>query len=424
MTKPAIEIDGLGKRYQIGTQKPLVHLSADIPRLVSRWISSRRQATARHDVPQLGQRDLWAIRDISVQIEHGEVFGVIGSNGAGKSTLFKILARITEPTEGRAVVRGRVAALLQVGTGFHPDLTGRENIYLNGSILGLRRAEIDRQFDEIVDFADLERFIDTPLKFYSSGMKARLGFAVVSCLDSDILMLDEILSVGDAHFRERSLKRANEMVGDGRTVLFVSHNLAMVQKICNRVMLLEDGQIKAIGSAEEVVSGYLSKQVKDAPEYCWSDAEANQISGLVRPIRLTISDGAGSKRNRFRIEEPIDFTFEYEIRESCSNLRIGISLTTASGELFCVAWDDAGSDRDRMYKRKPGRYVSRCTFPGKLLSNTGFNVGIYTGVAGAERTFRDPEVLQFYIEAATTIGDLGRSLIRPDLSWHTDYLGQ
>ena len=206
----------------------------------------------------LSAREIWALKDVSLEINEGEIVGVVGRNGAGKSTLLKVLARITEPTEGRAVIRGRVGSLLEVGTGFHPELTGRENVFLNGAILGMRRTEIREKFDDIVGFAELERFIDTPVKRYSSGMYVRLAFAVAAFLEPEILFIDEVLSVGDQAFQQRCLGRMGEIAHSGRTILFVSHNLAAVAALCTRAILIDGGQLLADGDVDDVITHYLS----------------------------------------------------------------------------------------------------------------------------------------------------------------------
>jgi lipopolysaccharide transport system ATP-binding protein len=249
--KPIIEVEHLSKLFRLGS------IGATTLRdSVQRWFASRRPA--REGEPaQEDPGEFWALRDVSFQIDRGEVVGVVGRNGAGKSTLLKVLSRITEPTSGRAVLRGRVASLLEVGTGFHPDLTGRENIFLNGAILGMRRAEIARKFDAIVDFAEIGRFIDTPVKRYSSGMYVRLAFAVAAHLDPEILIIDEVLAVGDAAFQQKCLGKMGEVARTGRTVLFVSHNMASVQALCTRAVLMERGTVAFVGATEAALVRYL-----------------------------------------------------------------------------------------------------------------------------------------------------------------------
>jgi lipopolysaccharide transport system ATP-binding protein len=249
----AIRIEGLGKRYRIGRRRRAGDLREALAGAVAR---SRRALTRRGPGPA-GDDTFWALRDITLDVEAGEVLGIIGPNGAGKSTLLKILSRITEPTTGRVEGHGRVGSLLEVGTGFHPDLTGRENVYLNGSILGMRKAEVDRKFDEIIDFSGIERFLDTPVKRYSSGMFVRLAFAVAAHLEPEILIVDEVLSVGDSEFQRRCLNKMEGVARGGRTVLMVSHNMGSIQALCSRAVLLKDGRIITDGTPTDTLSVYL-----------------------------------------------------------------------------------------------------------------------------------------------------------------------
>jgi lipopolysaccharide transport system ATP-binding protein len=246
MTLPAIRAVGVSKKYALGGRVPYLTLRETI------MAAARFKRRARPD----GSQEHWALKDVNFEVQRGEVVGIIGRNGAGKSTLLKVLSRITDPTTGRVEIRGRVASLLEVGTGFHPELTGRENVSLNGAILGMRRAEITRKFDEIVAFAEVEKFIDTPVKYYSSGMYLRLAFAVAAHFESEILIVDEVLAVGDQAFQQRCLGKMGDAANSGRTVLLVSHNMAAVESLCERAMLLSGGAIVAEGRVDEVVRRY------------------------------------------------------------------------------------------------------------------------------------------------------------------------
>ena len=254
MSDSAITVENLSKRYIIGRQRSkddgLRHLIEDAMRAPLAWLRSRREQKKRDT------GEYWALKDVSFEVKPGEVLGIMGRNGAGKSTLLKILSRITEPTSGRITINGRVASLLEVGTGFHPELTGRENIFLNGAILGMSRAEIRRKFDEIVAFSEVEQFLDTPVKRYSSGMYVRLAFAVAAHLEPEILIVDEVLAVGDAQFQKKCLGKMEDVAKQGRTILFVSHNMAAVSQLCSTVILLESGRIATRGAARQVVGDY------------------------------------------------------------------------------------------------------------------------------------------------------------------------
>lgn len=280
-----VTVEGLGKRYRLAHQadEPYVALRDVLASALSaplRWLRSS------HRGPAGRAEDFWALRDVSFNVARGEVVGIIGRNGAGKSTLLKILSRITEPTAGRVTLDGRVASLLEVGTGFHPELSGRENIFLNGAILGMTRAEIARKFDEIVGFANVERFLDTPVKRYSSGMYVRLAFAVAAHLEPDVLIVDEVLAVGDAEFQKKCLGKMHEVSRGGRTVLFVSHNMSAVQALCGRCIWLDKGTVVYQGPADQCISQYLSPSLKDSGV---RSAETIQIGSSIELQRLEIS---------------------------------------------------------------------------------------------------------------------------------------
>ena len=289
MSYVVIRVEGLGKRYRLGRResyKTLRDSLTDIIHGALRHLSLWAETVSSADEqPHVEDGHIWALKDVSLEVKRGEVLGVIGRNGAGKTTLLKILSRITEPTEGHAEIHGRVGSLLEVGTGFHPELTGRENIYLNGAILGMKRVEIDRKFDEIVAFAEIEKFIDTPVKRYSSGMYVRLAFAVAAHLDPEILVVDEVLSVGDAAFQEKCLGRMSVVSGEGRTVLFVSHNMEAITRLCSRAIWLDAGKVTDDGSPDRVVGKYLA-QVRD--RYL---ASSEGVSLISHPGRLKPFDG-------------------------------------------------------------------------------------------------------------------------------------
>lgn len=323
MSDTALSVRGVGKRYQ------LVHGRDRYGRLTESLSAAIRNPMRRGPKPE----EFWALRDVTFDVPHGEVVGIVGRNGAGKSTLLKILSRITEPTTGEAVLQGRVGSLLEVGTGFHPELTGRENIYLSGSILGMRRAEIQRRFDEIVDFAEVERFLDTPVKRYSSGMQVRLGFAVAAHLEPDILIVDEVLAVGDAAFQKKSIGKMGAVATSGRTVLIVSHNLAVIDSLCRRALQLDQGQIVADGEASDVVRRYLEAE-DTAGENDVSLADHDRRRpGMARYMqRIRTVDHQGRPVRTYAQGEPLVIEIDYDASAGPSQLAgAGFSIFTING---------------------------------------------------------------------------------------------
>lgn len=303
MTNSAIEAHGLGKLYTLGSQKgyrALRDVIASMPRLLSK----RAEAASE-------KKQLWALKDVSFLIPEGQVVGIIGRNGSGKSTLLKLLSRITDPTTGSARIRGRVGALLEVGTGFHPELTGRENIYVNGAILGMRRREIDAKFDAIVDFSGVEEFLDTPVKRYSSGMRVRLAFSVAAHLEPEILIVDEVLAVGDAVFQRKCLGRMQDVATEGRTVLIVSHQLDMIQSFCSRALWLDGGRLAYDGAADEVVSQYLHSVFDTALSVDLATRADRSGSGLVRVVGMSLSR-SGQPASAGITGQSLDMHFDYE----------------------------------------------------------------------------------------------------------------
>ena len=335
----SIKVEDLSKCYRLGqsSAKTLGELVGSAAgRLFgrsrghshSKAQTALKTSTALNSVQIDSNGDFWALREISLEIEPGDVIGIIGPNGAGKSTLLKILSRITPPTSGRVELNGRVASLLEVGTGFHPELTGRENVYLNGAVLGMTKSEIRRRFDEIVDFSGISDFIETPVKRYSSGMYVRLAFAVAAHLDPEILVVDEVLAVGDAQFQAKCLKKLRETSQQARTVLFVSHNLHAIASLCSRALLLHDGRIKSLGETSAVVSEYLS------------ELEPAEIAGISTPADSTAAiaftgrsfvDRFGRPTSTIPFDEPISISLEYRIAEPPAHYRIGIHLETSTG---------------------------------------------------------------------------------------------
>jgi lipopolysaccharide transport system ATP-binding protein len=291
VSSPIISVEGLGKEYVIGGQERGSDTFREM--LTSSLSAPFKRFRQFRGSPASEEERFWALKDVSFDVQEGEVVGIIGRNGAGKSTLLKILSRIAEPTEGRITVRGRIASLLEVGTGFHPELTGRENIYLNGAILGMSRAEIQRKFDEIVAFAEIEKFLDTPVKRYSSGMYVRLAFAVAAHLDPEILVVDEVLAVGDAEFQKKCLGKMQDVAGHGRTVIFVSHNMAAVRRLCSKGILLKSGRLTASGAVDDVIAEYTADYASPKGSVGITNA-TRRGSGELIIERISLTDGQKS----------------------------------------------------------------------------------------------------------------------------------
>jgi len=358
----SVRVENLSKCYRMAERPGGYRLlrEAFLSALFALW---RRSKTAR---------ERWALHDVDFSVEPGEVVGIIGPNGAGKSTLFKILSRITEPTSGRVLLRGRVGSLLEVGTGFHLELSGRDNIYLNGAILGMTRREIAQRFDEIVAFAELESFLDTPVKKYSSGMYMRLAFAVAASLEPDILLVDEVLAVGDVAFQRKCLQRMHEVGASGRTVLMVSHDLSAISRLCRRAVLLDAGRIVLDGPADEVVHAYLHSGLGLRAEREWADdAPGNEI---VRVVRVRACNENGTTQTAFDIRHPVLLELEYDVLEPGHLLIPGYHLFNAQGvQLF------AANDLDEEWRNRPrprGRYVSRAEIPGNFLAEGTLTGGV------------------------------------------------
>jgi lipopolysaccharide transport system ATP-binding protein len=357
----AVRIEGVGKRYRIGALHPgyatLRELVGDA--LAAPFRRLRGGGGRRHET-------LWALKDVDLEVRRGELIGVIGHNGAGKSTLLKILSRITRPSAGEVEIVGRVGSLLEVGTGFHPDLTGRENIFLNGAILGMRKAEIEKKFDEIVAFSELEKFVETPVKFYSSGMYVRLAFSVAAHLEPEILIMDEVLAVGDAAFQQKCLDKMRDIRLQGRTIFFVSHNLPAVARLCKRVVLLEAGRVAAEGRPQEVVNRYLNSSWKAGAERDWGEGEDAPGDAAVRLRRARARDEAGETAAAFDVRRPVLIELTYDVLEDGHALTPVVELYNEEGtEVFST--HDAGEEWRRR-ARPRGRYTSAVRVPGNLLA--------------------------------------------------------
>ena len=383
--KPIIAVEDLSKRYRIGAREQHNSLRDAVAAAVRAPFRRLRSANGN-------AKTIWALKDVSFQVAPGEVVGIIGRNGAGKSTLLKILSRITRPTKGRVALNGRVGSLLEVGTGFHSELTGRENIFLNGAILGMTRAEIQRKFDEIVAFAETGQFLDTPVKHYSSGMIVRLAFAVAAHLEPEILIIDEVLAVGDLAFQKKCLGKMNEVARAGRTVLFVSHDLNAVNGLCERAILLHEGVIAKSGSTEEVTRYYLDHSNKMYSPITWSplpDEGAREMR--LHGIALTQQ---GMSTSAINCREPFTVEMEYEIKEPVRGSRFFLMIRNGKGELIFTTSDydvltPAAADR------KAGRFTSRVEVPAALLKTGSYYGSLGVDVPNVRIVFAADDVFHF-----------------------------
>lgn len=419
MRNPMIKVENVSKRYRLGSNQlayqTLRERLADIAKL---RLNREGGENGNNNI-------LWALHDINFEVGQGEVLGIIGRNGAGKSTLLKILSRITEPTTGRIELYGRVGSLLEVGTGFHPELTGRENIFLNGVIMGMKRRELERKFDEIVAFAEISKFLDTPVKRYSSGMYVRLAFAVAAHLEPEILIVDEVLAVGDDMFQKKCLGKMAEIAGHGRTVLFVSHNMPAVINFCPRVILIENGAITRDDESAKVVEHYLNSRRANSAYREWPDIDTAPGDDVVRLRKVSVVDEYGEVCASADIRQKIGIRFEYDVLQPGQQLAPTFGLLTDAGAVAFWA-----GDRDPQWgnsPRLPGRYISIGWIPGNLLNAGTMLVSVtITRVRPTHRHLYEQGVLSF--DVMDRMGeDTARGnfpghfagAVRPLLSWET-----
>ncbi len=423
MSKIIIRVENISKAYRLG-QIGTGTLSDDIKVW---WAKARGKP---NPLLKIGQEDhgnregeyLWALKDINFTVEEGSVLGIIGRNGAGKSTVLKILSRVTAPTSGYVKVKGRIASLLEVGTGFHPDLTGRENIYLNGAILGMKRAEIDRKFDEILDFSEVEQFIDTPVKRYSSGMYVRLAFAVAAHLEPEILVVDEVLAVGDAEFQRKSLGKMGDVAQQGRTVLFVSHNMSSILRLTQEAIVLENGRLALRAASSQAVDYYLSAGEARAGERIWEKDEIPMDATPFRPVALRLLDRKGQIVETVRSVEPFAVEMEYYLDAPLTGLRIGLYLNSARGDQILTSFDTDEDARFEKYVSRPaGHYFSRCEFPKDLLNDGRYILGVNASSYRIRRYFMDEKALAFNVDTSGAPGkqwsEPRPGALRPRLEW-------
>jgi lipopolysaccharide transport system ATP-binding protein len=424
----AIQVQGLGKQYRIGakqagysTLRETVTETLVRPlRQAGKMLGSRPSSIVMPD------NSIWALRDVSFKLTRGEVVGIIGRNGAGKSTLLKILSQITEPSEGVADIYGRVGSLLEVGTGFHPELTGRENVYLNGAILGMSKSEIDRKFDEIVSFAEVDKFVDTPVKHYSSGMCVRLAFAVAAHLEPEILIVDEVLAVGDAAFQKKCLSKMEGVANEGRTVLFVSHNMLAVQNLCHRAIWLHDGRLVEDGPTGEVVSNYLRISASTLTERVWDDMTHAPGNDKVRLRRVSVRGPDDAKPHYITRESP--FVIEIELWNFMPNAMLEVTLHFHT-EQQIVAFTSASHIRvtGDGNGAPAGLFRAVCHVPGNLLNSLLHRVVLLIVQDASRVIHRETDVVSFDVleKGRHHYGWHGKEpgVVRPSLKWTVDYVG-
>ena len=415
----ALSVTNLSKRYRIshggqrGYHTLRDEISSGFGRIIGRGSPREEQI-----------EEFWAVEDVSFEVKEGERVGIIGRNGAGKSTLLKMLSKIVEPTRGRIEIRGRLSSLLEVGTGFHSELTGRENVFLNGAILGMPREETLRKFDEIVAFAGVERFIDTPVKHFSSGMYMRLAFAVAANLDPDILLIDEVLAVGDLAFQQKCLGKIESITNAGRTVLFVSHNLGSVSSLCTSAMLMDAGRVSAIGDVAEVVMKYYRDGASSPASFDLSDGRRRVGDQHARLVAGRVVNESGTPSMEVEISHNAALEMEFEILDSHPGPFIpNFHFHTSDGTVAFVSVDTTRNASG------PGRYLARCEIPGNLLNEGTYFVGLglTTFSTGVTVHFFEPGAVSFNvrdpIEGIASRGDWGGSMpgsVRPNLVWTTE----
>jgi lipopolysaccharide transport system ATP-binding protein len=426
----SVRIENLGKKYRRGGALPLSNsIRESFTRRIKNSIFKRQPSD--EEFVQAKNLEFWALKDFNLEVHPGEVLGVVGRNGAGKSTLLKILSRITPPTCGRVRYRGRMASLLEVGTGFHRELTGRENIYLNGAILGMKRYEITQKFVQIVEFANIGNFIDTPVKFYSSGMYVRLAFAVAAHLDPEILLIDEVLAVGDSGFQRKCIGKMGEVAKSGRTILFVSHSMPAMQQLCTRAVLISDGKIVEQGSPKQVAAKYLQWGLNQVGEKIWTDLSEAPGDEVVRLRAARVLGKTEKVQTEFELDEDIYVEMEFHVLKTGFKLDASFYFYNESNTLILISLDNLDSPwKDQV--RPIGLHRVRCKIPGNLL-NEG-RVSLQCGVAS------NPDICHAYYQNAVSFqilddmssngvrGNYTRewpaTIVRPRLHWNCDFAAE
>lgn len=440
MADLAVKCASLSKRYRLGEResyKALRDVLTDAAMAPFRRIAQRAKRNGQSAGPafslspsRFAPETFWALDDVSFEVKRGEAVGIVGRNGAGKSTLLKILSRITKPTSGTAEIHGRVGSLLEVGTGFHPELTGRENVFLNGAILGMRKAEIVRKFDEIVSFAEIEKFVDTPVKRYSSGMYVRLAFAVAAHLETEVLLVDEVLAVGDILFQQKCLGRMDEATKHGRTVLFVSHNTTAIRSLCSRSLLLEAGRIAVDGNTDDVLDVYLTATARAGNTKLWNDPQVAPGGDKIRLRSISIlSDSAPETMIDIDKELVIQIEF-WNFAPGIRNLFTEVYLEREGNVVLCSPSTPAASLLPDVWFEQPrpaGLFRSICTIPANFLNEGVYSISVFVATGAPvviEAECRQALTLQ--VNDTGAMRDMGggrwHGLLRPRLAWQTEFL--
>lgn len=428
----AIEAENISKLYRIG-MKEKIHdnLTHTLFEFIKSPLENYRKYRSLYKFDDVSPNTdfdenskssdiIWALNDVSFEVKKGEVLGIIGKNGAGKSTLLKILSRITDPTIGHVKIRGRVSSLLEVGTGFHQELTGKENVYLNGAILGMTKKEMDQKFDEIVEFSGVEKFIHTPIKRYSSGMKVRLAFSVAAHIDPEILIVDEVLAVGDAEFQRKCLGKMDRVAKKGRAVLLVSHDMRAIIQLCSRVILLEEGRVRLTGSPSDVVSSYLSKEAEKRNAWFNLSTDADGVEVRIKSVRLLSQDNQLSSivafDNSFKIE------IKYDVLKSIRDISINYHLFDSQGTLVFESIDTDNPEwKGRI--REPGRYQAICRIPGKLLKPGNYHLSVGSFIERKKRICRHEGIISFDVsEVGYHLNPGRKGVVSPVFEWEINRL--
>lgn len=418
-----ITVENLSKEYRLGTRGASYGTLRDSVVRTMRSPFKQRQPNQRN-----GKETIWALKEVNFEVKPGETVGIIGRNGAGKSTLLKVLSRIVEPTTGNVKLYGRVGSLLEVGTGFHPELSGRENIYLNGAILGMKRTEIEAKFDEIVAFAEIEKFIDTPVKHYSSGMYMRLAFAVAAHLEPEILIIDEVLAVGDAAFQKKCLGKIDDVAKHGRTVLFVSHNQAAISRLCLTAIYLECGELVSYGNTREVISKYMSSADSEINQWEWPDLDSAPGDEYIKALSVQILDADQRPTNILRQDEAFIISITYCVLMVMPNANVGFELKAGDGTI--VFWSFDADHPDWIGQpRKVGTYTANCLIPANFLNEGVYRLTLIAGIPFFRSSIMAEDIIKMNIGPSETgEGTSGRLGVRrpgvlaPQMDWQITYL--